>query len=353
METKSIQKSGKVLIAGPCSAETQEQVLQTALAISSKLPNAIFRAGVWKPRTRPGTFEGVGGLALQWLKKVREQTGLKVITEVGNAKHVECCLEAGIDMVWIGARTTANPFSVQEIAEALRGTGIPVLVKNPVNAELSLWIGALERLELMGLKDLTAIHRGGHTPEKKAFRNDPNWDLAIELKLRLPEMPLICDPSHICGNKELLPYVAQKAMDLGLDGLMIETHITPALAWSDAAQQVTPEDLIALLNGLEIRSSTIDTTDSESELVDLRIQIGKADDELLNILFQRIQIAKEIGQYKKRNNLSILQLNRWEEVLKLRLGIAQAMGLNLSFVEHMYKLIHSESIRSQSESMNA
>jgi len=340
------------LIVGPCSAETEEQVITTAQAIASKYPHAIFRAGIWKPRTRPNAFEGIGEEGLPWLKKVKELTGMRTATEVANARHVEACLEQGVDVLWIGARTTVNPFSVQEIAVALKGVNIPVLVKNPVNAELSLWLGAIERLDLQGIKDIHAVHRGFHTSEKQAFRNDPKWDLAIELRLRAPQLPMICDPSHICGNKELIPYVAQKALDLGMNGLMIESHINPEMAWSDAFQQLTPLALEELLDNLKVRRPELPAPENGKELSALRSSINKADEELLQVLFRRMQYAMEIGEYKKKHNLTILQVNRWEEVLRDRVGIAQAMGLNRTFVKEMYNLIHEESIRKQSEVMN-
>jgi chorismate mutase len=346
---KKTPSSNPLLIAGPCSAESEKQVLSTANAIAAHFPDAIYRAGIWKPRTRPNAFEGVGVAGLPWLNKVKETTGLRTATEVANAHHVEACLKAGIDVLWIGARTTVNPFSVQEIAEALRGCKIPVLVKNPVNAEFSLWLGALERLELMGIKDLYAIHRGFHTPGKQAFRNDPKWEMAIEFRIKRPDIPLICDPSHICGNPALIPYVSQKAIDIGVYGLMIETHIAPTTALSDAEQQLTPAALVQLMDGLKFRESEPATGLLKNELNELRSEINKRDEELLHVLHQRMHVVKEIGLYKKKNNLSILQVNRWEELLKARMSVAEAMGLDSRFVKELYDLIHKESIRRQGE----
>ncbi len=339
------------LIAGPCSAESEEQVLATAISIAKINPAAIFRAGIWKPRTRPNAFEGIGSAGLPWLCKVKEITGMQTATEVANARHVEECLRHNIDILWIGARTTVNPFSVQEIAQALKGTNVRVMVKNPVNAELSLWMGAIERLDLQGVKHITAIHRGFHKPEKQAFRNDPRWELAIEMRILAPNIPMLCDPSHICGNKELIPYVAQKALDLGMDGLMIETHINPLRALSDADQQLTPSELASVLDNLRVRLPEMDKTDGKGELQKLRTSINRTDEELLQLIFRRMQYSREIGEYKKKHNLSILQVNRWEELLRDRIGLAQGMGLSKSFVKRIYNLIHEESIRKQSEVM--
>jgi chorismate mutase len=338
-----------LLIAGPCSAETEQQVLATAKAIHAYFPDAVYRAGIWKPRTRPNAFEGIGEPGLAWLKQVKMETGMKTATEVANARHVEACLEHGIDMLWIGARTTVNPFSVQEIASALKGCSIPVMVKNPVNAELGLWLGAIERIELAGIKDIRAIHRGFHSAEKIAFRNDPCWELAIELKLRMPQLPMLCDPSHICGNRELIPYIAQRAMDLGMDGLMIESHIAPSQAWSDAQQQLVPDELYQLIQHLEVKRPQSKDLESEAELNKLRVSINKTDEDLLQLLYQRMDIAEQIGSYKKRNNMTILQVGRWKELLESRLEIASAMGLNKPFVRRLYNLIHEESIRKQAE----
>jgi chorismate mutase len=338
-----------LLIAGPCSAETEQQVMATAHAIHKYYPNAVYRAGAWKPRTRPNAFEGIGETALPWLVRVKKETGMLTATEVANAKHVEACLKHGIDILWIGARTTVNPFSVQEIASALKGCDIPVMIKNPVNAELALWLGAIERIELAGIKDIKAIHRGFHTAERIAFRNDPCWDITIELRLRAPQLPIICDPSHICGNRELIPYIAQRAMDLGMDGLMVETHIAPSQALSDAQQQLIPEELFQVIENLKMKGGENKEEKREQELSKLRVSINKTDEELLRLLFQRMDISEKIGNYKKRNNMRILQINRWKEILDSRMEIAGAMGLDRQFIRKLYSLIHEESIRKQAD----
>ncbi|MFI5151594.1 MAG: chorismate mutase [Bacteroidia bacterium] len=348
MKTESHQPD-TLLIAGPCSAETEQQVLATAKAIQKYFPSAVYRAGIWKPRTRPNAFEGIGEEGLPWLQKVKAETGMLIATEVANAHHVEACLKHGIDILWIGARTTVNPFSVQEIASALKGCDIPVMIKNPVNAELALWLGAIERIELAGIKNIKAIHRGSHSSEKMAFRNDPCWELAIELKMRMPQLPIICDPSHICGSRELIPYIAQRALDLGMDGLMIESHIAPSKAWSDAQQQLVPDELYEVMLNLEVKRVQGKDSVKGLELEKLRIAINKTDGELLQLLFQRMDIAEKIGTYKKRNKMTILQISRWKELLDSRLEIGTAMGLNKPFVKKLYDLIHEESIRKQAE----
>lgn len=341
-----------LIISGPCSAETESQVLTTAKAIAAIDTNIIYRAGIWKPRTRPNAFEGMGNKALTWLKRVKEETGMLVATEVAKAQHVEACLKAGIDILWIGARTTVNPFSVQEIADALKGTNIPILVKNPVTPDLQLWIGALERINAAGITKLAAIHRGFHTGVASGFRNDPKWELAIELRTLLPDLPIICDPSHICGNTELIPYIAQKALDLDMHGLMIETHCIPQMALSDAKQQLKPEQLSDLLNRLVIRRADSDNLAFQTKLEQLRASINKTDEELLHLLMNRMITAEKIGAYKKENNVTILQTNRWESLLNDRLNTAQMMGLSEEFVRSLYVLIHDESIRKQNEVMN-
>ncbi|HEV7230828.1 MAG TPA: chorismate mutase [Bacteroidia bacterium] len=338
-----------VLIAGPCSAETEQQVLGTAKAIALKIPQAIFRAGIWKPRTRPNSFEGVGSIGLPWLRRVKEETGMQTMTEVANARHVEECMKAGVDMLWVGARSTVSPFTVQEIAEALKGCSIPVWIKNPVNAELSLWIGAIERFDLMGVKNIGAIHRGFHSSEPRVFRNEPQWDLAMKMRSRIPGLPMICDPSHISGNRELIPYVARKALDLGMDGLMIESHQMPSKALSDAQQQLSPDELFDLINKLGIFASSLPVEAKDPELQKLRASINRTDEALLDVLSQRMHIAEEIGTYKKKNKLAVLQEARWEELLRSRLEVAGAMGLNRDFVKNMYDLIHLESIRKQTD----
>jgi chorismate mutase len=341
--TTQPSKDKPILIAGPCSAETEQQ------AIAQKIPQAIFRAGIWKPRTRPNSFEGVGANGLPWLQRVKEETGMQTMTEVANVRHVEECLKAGIDILWIGARTTVSPFAVQEIAEALKGCSIPIWIKNPINAELSLWIGAVERFDLMGLKNIGLIHRGFHSTHVQAFRNEPRWDIAMEMRNRMVDLPMICDPSHICGNRELIPYVAHKALDMGMDGLMIESHQHPSLALSDAQQQLNPDELFDLVLKLGIFGLQSPKLNADSELQSLRASINKTDEALLDVLFKRMHIAGEIGAYKKRNKLPVLQEARWEELLRSRLEAAGAMGLSRDFVKSMYDLIHLESVRKQAD----
>lgn len=344
--------SKPIVIAGPCSAETEQQVLSTARAISSHYPNAIFRAGIWKPRTRPNAFEGVGKDALKWLKAVKDETGMMTATEVANSTHVEECLKAGIDILWIGARTTVNPFSVQEIADALQGVDIPVFIKNPVNPDLQLWIGAIERLNRAGITKIAAIHRGFHSFEVTPFRNVPKWETAIELKTMCPELPFFCDPSHICGNTEMIPYIAQKALDLDMDGLMIETHIAPKTAWSDAKQQVTPDALAYIVKNLRVRTATSENPEFITILDQLREHINKVDDDILQVMATRMSLVKKIGEYKRDHDVTILQVNRWEEIINNRVANGEMMGMHSDFVKQLYFLIHDESIRMQTEIMN-
>jgi chorismate mutase len=336
------------LIAGPCSAETEHQTLATARAIARSFPEAIFRAGIWKPRTRPGCFEGVGKIGLPWLQRVKRETGLRTATEVAKAEHVEACLRHGIDMLWIGARSTVNPFSVQEIAEALKGSDIPVFIKNPVHADLSLWLGAVERLERMGIKRISAIHRGFHLPGKQVFRNDPIWNVALEFKRNAAHIPLYCDPSHICGNTQLIAYVTRKALELGMEGLMIETHINPAHALSDANQQLSPGELKELILNLGL-TPTLAIQEPADGLSVLRKSVNAADERLLQILFERMRLVEEIGLQKRKTGEPVLQPKRWEEVLRSNIELAEAMGLRSSFIADMYTLIHEESLRSQRE----
>lgn len=342
-----------LLVAGPCSAETEAQVLATAGEIKRVNENIIYRAGVWKPRTRPGSFEGAGEPALEWLRTVQLETGLRTATEVANAKHVELCLKHGVDVLWVGARTTVNPFSVQEIADALKGVGIPVMVKNPVNPDLQLWIGALERLNKSGITKMAGILRGFNSYEPSIFRNPPQWEMAIQLKTALPQLPLICDPSHICGNTEMLDYISQKAMDLDFDGLMIETHVQPALAWSDAKQQITPSQLKKLVSSLRVRKVNSENKAFTDKLNDLREQIDKIDEKLLYALHERLKISERIGSYKKENNVTILQSGRWGQIQdKLRMQ-SELMGFEHEWLMKVYSLIHSASIKRQNEVMNA
>ena len=340
-------------IVGPCSAESLDQVLATARLIASDFPNAIFRAGVWKPRTRPGHFEGAGEIALDWLKEVQAQTNLKVVTEVATPAHLNACLKAGIDMVWIGARTTVNPFSVQELAEAFKGVDIPVFVKNPINPDLGLWIGAIERIHNAGVNRIAAIHRGFHAFESSPYRNSPRWELVIDLKSSLPGLPILCDASHISGNPELIAGVAQKAMDLNYQGLMIETHVNPSLALSDAYQQITPKRLKEIVDFLVLRNP--DNTDELylNRLVELRSRVDTIDDSIIQALSQRDRLIREIGQFKKGNNVTILQLQRWEEILQRQLSNGRSSGLSENFIKQLYEFIHAESIRIQHEELNS
>jgi chorismate mutase len=342
------------LIAGPCSAESPAQVLQTAKGIALNYPNAIFRAGVWKPRTRPGSFEGKGEEALVWLNEMKAQTGLRFAVEVATPYHVELALKHKVDAMWIGARTVVNPFSVQELAEALNGVkGIPIFIKNPIHPDVNLWIGAIERILNTGITEIAAIHRGFHQYGKSQFRNDPAWEIPIQLKAQMPDLPLFCDPSHIAGNRSLLAFVAQRAMDLAMDGLMIETHCTPDLALSDAKQQITPESLKELLGSLRIGQSENEIEDHSNELQLLRNNIDAIDDELIQLFAKRLGFSEQIGKYKQENNVTILQIKRWKETLKNQIKNGAALGLNEEFVKAIYQLIHDESISVQSQYKSA
>lgn len=340
-----------LIIAGPCSAETVEQTLQTAeqLAASGKVD--IFRAGVWKPRTKPGGFEGMGIPALPWLVEVKKRTGMPVAIEVANAKHVESALAFGIDMFWIGARTTSNPFSVQEIAEALRGSDIPVLVKNPMNADIELWNGAVERLAKCGVKQLGLIHRGFSGYGSSVYRNTPMWHLALEIKKRLPELPIFCDPSHICGNRDHLLEVSQQAADLNFNGIMVESHITPDAAWSDAKQQITPAQLVELLDSLIWRAEGSDSIAYQNSLDELRGVIDRLDDEILRLLSMRMEVAEGIGFIKRENNVMILQSTRWNQVVERILARSEELGLSKEFLNIILEAIHIESINKQNRIM--
>lgn len=335
-----------VVIAGPCSAETEEQVLKIAHSLKNT-DVSFFRAGIWKPRTRPGMFEGVGALGLKWLQRVKEETGLKIATEVANKDHVKLALEHDIDILWIGARSTVSPFIIQEIADELEGTDKIILVKNPVNPDLPLWIGALERLQRAGIKNLGVIHRGFSTYEKTKYRNIPEWQLAIELQNKFPNLPLICDPSHITGKRDLIFDVSQTALDLNFDGLMIETHCNPDAAWSDAAQQITPEQLIKIMANLRIRNTSVNEKNYVSQLGDLRSRIDIIDDQLLDLLKKRMDIADEIGALKKTNNVAILQNTRWHEILGKVILEGEQRNLSEEFVIQVFKAIHQESINRQ------
>jgi chorismate mutase len=339
-----------LIIAGPCSAESEQQMIDTATQLSA-MGIKIFRAGIWKPRTRPGSFEGYGSIALPWMKSVKDATGMLTATEVANVKHVYEALKAGIDILWVGARTSANPFAVQEIADALRGVDVPVMVKNPVNPDIELWIGALERFYQAGVTRLAAGHRGFSTFEKSVYRNDPNWQIPIELRRRIPSIPLICDPSHICGTRERLAEISQKAMDLNFDGLIIESHCNPDVAMSDAKQQLLPPDLGILLKNLILRNEIIENG-SLVTIEELRTQIDKFDDSILDIFEKRMKIADQIGQYKKDHNIAILQSKRWDSIITKRLEEGDKKGLSNHFVETVFRAIHEESIDHQTKIMN-
>ena len=341
-----LQLNHPVVIAGPCSAETEEQVLKIAHSLKNT-DVSFFRAGIWKPRTRPGMFEGVGALGLQWLQRVKEETGLKTATEVANKDHVKLALDHDIDMLWIGARSTVSPFIIQEIADELEGTDKIILVKNPVNPDLPLWIGALERLQRAGIKNLGVIHRGFSTYEKTKYRNIPEWQLVIELQNKFPNLPIICDPSHITGKRDLIFDVSQTALDLNFEGLMIETHCNPDAAWSDAAQQVTSERLVEIMNDLRIRKISTSEEDYVSKLGNLRSRIDIIDEQLLDLLKKRMDIADEIGALKKTNNVAILQNTRWHEILGKMILEGEQRNLSEEFVIQVFKAIHQESINRQ------
>jgi chorismate mutase len=341
-----------LIISGPCSAETEPQVIETAQRLAATGKVDILRAGIWKPRTRPGSFEGIGTKGLPWLQQAKKITGLPLTVEVATAKQVEDALHFGVDILWIGARTTVNPFSVQEIADALRGVDVPVLIKNPINADLELWIGAVERIEKAGIKQTGLIHRGFSSYGNTEYRNAPMWHLAIEMKRRNPNMLLINDPSHISGRRDILGDVSQKAIDLGFDGLMIETHIDPDNAWSDAKQQITPEQLATLLDGIKWRSEDVQSESFHLALDKFREQINQVDDELMLLLGQRMKIAAQIGSYKKSNNVTILQTNRWNEILDRAFAKGDKLALSREFITKYLDAVHMESINLQNKIMN-
>ncbi len=342
-----IEAKRPMVIAGPCSAETEEQVLETAKQLSNNGVK-IFRAGVWKPRTKPGGFEGVGIEALPWLQRVKAETGMLLATEVATPKHVEAALAAGIDILWIGARTTANPFSVQSIADALKGTDVPVLVKNPVNPDIELWTGALLRINSAGITRLGAIHRGFSSVDSKLYRNPPMWHIPIELKRRFPSLPILCDPSHMGGRRDLIAPLSQQAMDLGFEGLMVESHCNPDCAWSDAKQQVLPEVLDFILDRLVVREE-MEVTES---ITQLRKQIDELDNQLMDLLTKRMRVSREIAEYKKLHNMTVVQTTRYSEILDKRGAQGVLCGMNPEFVRTVYEAIHSESVRQQIEIMN-
>ncbi|GAA4847235.1 chorismate mutase [Algivirga pacifica] len=352
-EWSVVKNNTPIAIAGPCSAETEEQLMATCKQIKENIDITMFRAGVWKPRTRPGSFEGVGEEGLKWFKNVKKELDMPITVEVANAEHVELALKHDVDVLWIGARSTVNPFTVQEIADALKGTNVPVMIKNPLNPDLALWKGAIERIYNAGIRDIAALHRGFSSFEKTKYRNIPMWKLAIELKTDLPNIPLICDPSHIGGSRDLILPVSQKAMDLDFDGLMIETHYNPTEAWSDAAQQVTPARLAEILNEVKIKQRQLDPSDLDAnQLDDLRGKIDRIDNEILDALASRMGVVNQIGEYKRDHNLTVFQADRWINVFQSRPGAASDLGLSKEFVEQMFKLIHDESIRLQTKIVN-
>lgn len=349
MEIKNFIDKKPYLIAGPCSAESENQLLTIAKAVEGTAD--VFRAGVWKPRTKPDSFEGIGKEALSWLKTVQQETSLKVVTEVATAKHVELCLESGVDMMWIGARTTVNPFYIQEISEALKGVDIPIFVKNPIHPELGLWLGAFERLDKVGIKQLAAIHRGFYSYEKSVFRNDPKWELPIKLRKELRDLPIICDPSHIAGKATLIEDVSQTAMDINLDGLMIETHNNPLLALSDAEQQITPNKLKNIMQNLVLRDTKLRDEQFKGQLLNFRSKIDKLDKNIVELLNNRKDIVEQIADFKNENRLTIFQIERWFEILKTRKENAKLLGLDEKMVEDIFAMIHKYSILTQTQIM--
>ena len=336
-----------LVIAGPCSAETEEQVMQTAKELANK-GIKIFRAGVWKPRTKPGGFEGMGEEALPWLQEVKKETGMLIGTEVATPKHVEAALNAGLDMLWVGARTTANPFAVQELADSLKGVDIPIFVKNPVNPDIELWVGALERINGAGITRLAAIHRGFSSIDQKLYRNAPMWHLPIELHRRYPNLPIVCDPSHIGGRRDLIAPLSQQAMDMGFEGLIVESHCNPDCALSDAKQQVQPDVLNFILDRLVVRN----TKESTESLNALRQQIDEMDNNLMELLTKRMRISREIASYKKEHNMAVVQTTRYSEILDKRAAQGVLCGMDADFIKNIYELIHEESVRQQMEHMN-
>jgi len=347
-----IDTAGKpLIIAGPCSAETEEQVSETVSRIAKEGYAHVIRAGVWKPRTRPGSFEGMGEAALPWLVEAKKQTGLPIAIEVATPQHIELALKYGIDILWIGARTTVNPFNVQDLADALKGVDVPVLIKNPVNPDLALWVGAFERIAGAGIKKMAAIHRGFSNAQETKFRNSPMWQMAVELKTLFPQLPIIGDPSHMAGKRAYLYELAQRALDLNYDGLIIESHRNPDEAWSDASQQLTPEALGEMLKSLEIRKASYGV-EFQNELDQLRQKIDNIDRELLEVLATRMSVVEKLGEYKRENNVAVLQLDRWKELHNNRADLGKKLNLYPELVEEMFKLIHMESIRKQTEVMN-
>ena len=348
-----IDTAGKpLIIAGPCSAETEEQVSETVSRIAKEGYAHVIRAGVWKPRTRPGSFEGMGEAALPWLVEAKKQTGLPIAIEVATPQHIELALKYGIDILWIGARTTVNPFNVQDLADALKGVDVPVLIKNPVNPDLALWVGAFERIAGAGIKKMAAIHRGFSNALETKFRNSPMWQMAVELKTLFPQLPIIGDPSHMAGKRAYLYEIAQRALDLNYDGLIIESHRNPDEAWSDASQQLTPEALGDMLRSLEIRKPSYGE-DFQTQLEQMRQKIDNIDRELLEVLAARMAVVEKLGEYKRENNVAVLQLDRWKELHNNRAELGKKLNLYPELVEELFKLVHMESIRKQTEVMNS
>lgn len=341
-----------IIISGPCSAETPDQVMETAQALSASGRVHLFRSGIWKPRTKPGMFEGVGEIGLEWLKEVKRKLGLPVTIEVANAKHVERALQNEIDVLWLGARTTVSPFAVQEIAAALKGVKIPILIKNPLNPDIQLWMGALERIESASVGEIGLIHRGFSSFSTSPYRNTPMWQIPIEMKRRFPELPMICDPSHICGNRHLLKDIAQKSIDLDFSGLMLESHPDPDRAWSDAAQQLQPADFLQLIEQLIWRNNQPLQEEEARQLQQIRVEIDQTDDELIHLLSQRMKLSDKIGQLKKNSNVTILQTERWNEILHRFIQKGNELGLSEDFIKRYFEAVHLESINHQNNIMN-
>lgn len=344
--------SEPLLIAGPCGAESEQQILSIAKELSVIPQVALFRSGVWKPRTRPNSFEGMGEKALIWLQEAKKRYNLKTTVEVANSQHVELALKYGVDVLWIGARTTVNPFSVQEIADSIKGVDVPVMIKNPIHADLQLWIGAIERVNQAGITKIAAIHRGFHYYGNHKYRNEPLWKIPIELRTLFPQLPIICDPSHIAGKRELIQEVAQEAMNIGYNGLMIESHCKPEEALSDSQQQLKPDDLKALINSIKVRNTTNTNSEVALRLNELRKLIDEIDEELLNVIQKREDVIRKIGNYKKGHDVTVFQLERWQEILKTRAQWAQSRGISRAHVEKICQLLHEESIRIQNEMFN-
>lgn len=349
IENKLENPQWPLLIAGPCSAESEEQMVDTAKKLKASKRISFFRAGIWKPRTRPGMFEGVGEVGLSWMQTVKKETGILTACEIATPEHAELALKYGIDMLWVGARTSVNPFAVQDIADCVKGSNVAVLVKNPVNPDLQLWIGALERINRAGITRLAAIHRGFSSYEQIAFRNDPMWKIAIELKTICPNLPIICDPSHIAGVRELIPLVAQKALNLDMDGLMVEVHNNPNIAKSDAKQQLLPEDYARLIYDLQLREVSTLMKMQPTELEAYRQEIDTIDEIIIQKLARRMELSRKIGQYKKNNSLMVLQMDRWEQILQNRIAMGAAMNISPKFMKDFLEMLHEESINLQTE----